>query len=176
MVATRLAACAAFVAAAQGARLGNKTAAAASSGKKKAVVFSTDEVHRVLDVCHKACGEAVDVSCVPSCQDEVYACETPSHKDPQCEKKVVDKFGDFRASWEKAHPHSFMKVATAAMRSHVETGCEDACGPYADSHCFTECETMAYRCMCMEEDVAEQQANCDKCMEEILEKAKNFGD
>ncbi|CAK0879963.1 unnamed protein product, partial [Prorocentrum cordatum] len=139
-----------------------------------AVVFSSAEVHRVLDVCHKACGEGVDVSCVPSCQDEVLACGTPSQRNAPCEKKAVDKAANFRATWEKEHPHSFMKVATSVLRKKVETGCEDACGPYADSHCFTECETMMFRCMCMEEDVDAKKSVCEQCESEVLAKAKNF--
>ncbi|CAK0847652.1 unnamed protein product, partial [Prorocentrum cordatum] len=166
--------CAALLAAARGARLGNKTAAVVASGHKKAAVVSSAEVHRVLDVCHSACGQGVDVSCVPSCQDEVHACGTTAGQGAPCEKKAVAKFANFRAAWEKEHPHSFMKVATSALRRKVETGCEDACGPFADSHCFTECETMMFRCMCMEEDIAEKKVACDKCESEVLAKAKTF--
>lgn len=110
------------------------------------------------DECQKACGKGVDSSCVPECQVKLYACIDHDKKDTRdvCEKKVLDKYRDFAADWDKTHPYLLAVGGRATTKDllAIRDQCNADCGSVGKKSCSPRCQTATYKCLVNVHDAA----------------------
>lgn len=141
------------------------------------------------DRCSEACGDGVDSSCVPECENDMYQCvdhmtsynmsiEEDRKMRAQCQDKVIEDYKGWGTSWDESHPHLSswrrdggwsLQTLSGEIRQAMHVHCQLACGVNPDPDTMQQCETELIFCV----DYAEQGGQ-QACLENVTEKYKKL--
>lgn len=155
---------------------------------------SVDEQHQkmISDMCQQACGEGVDSSCVPQCQNDMYQCldansttwqhhadydyAADEQKFSECKEEVMKKYEQFGKDWDETHPYLLAKKVSDAEQKEINGLCVKICGPASSGNCITPCEVEMYQCYDHNRTADAASAKLyEECKEKVVAKYTSSG-